>query len=71
MAENKQSNPMAHLVEDLVEVAVAGQALGLKVLQAEMEALSQVLPGVEHHKTDAERAAEDLKVEADFDNMPV
>jgi hypothetical protein len=63
---------VAHLMGEMTEVALAGQVVGLKILAAEMEALSQVMPvlvgaepqaGVEG-RTDAE-------IEADFDNMPV
>jgi hypothetical protein len=71
MTKRSEENPLSHLVEEMVEVAAAGQAAGLRMLQAEMEALTHVLPGVGHVMTDAERAAEDLKIEAEFDNMPV
>ena len=63
---------VAHLMGEMTEVALAGQVVGLKILAAEMEALSQLMPvlvgaepqaGVEG-RTDAE-------IEADFDNMPV
>lgn len=71
MTKRDQENPVMHLVEEMVEVAAANQAAGLKVLQAEIEALSHLMPGTGHKKTEAERNAEDLKIEADFDNMPV
>lgn len=71
MTRRADENPMIHMVEEMVEVVAATQAAGLQMLQAEMEALTHVLPGVGHEMTDAERAAADLKIEADFDNMPV
>ena len=71
MSKRDDENPITHLVEELVEVAAASQAAGLHLLQAEMQALSQVLPGAAAPQSDAERAAADLAVEAEFDNMPV
>ena len=59
---------MAHLATEMTEAALAGQAAGLKLLQAEMEALAQLLPGgspVPH------QPKPDTETEADFDNMPV
>lgn len=58
---------MAHLAGEMTEAAVAGQAAGLRLLAAEMQALTQLMPGfpgADHGPTDAE-------IEADFDNMPV
>jgi hypothetical protein len=58
---------MTHLAGEMTEVAVAGQAAGLRLLAAEMQALAHLMPGmagVPHAMTDAE-------IEADFDNMPV
>lgn len=58
---------MAHFAGELTEAAVAGQAAGLRLLAAEMQALTQVMPGLAgpgHSPSEAE-------IEADFDNMPV
>lgn len=68
---------MAHLVGEVTEVSIAGQAAGLRLLAAEMQALAQMMPGMagpglgpglgaglDHSPTYAE-------IEADFDNMPV
>ena len=71
MTKRADENPMIHMVEEMVEVVAATQTAGLRMLQAEMEALTHVMPGVGHPATDAERTAADLKIEADFDNMPV
>ena len=63
---------VAHLIGRDDRGGLGGQVVGLKILAAEMEALSHVMPvlvgaepqaGVEG-RTDAE-------IEADFDNMPV
>lgn len=59
---------MAHLAGEMTEAALAGQAAGLRLLQAEMQALAQMMPGgaaVQHV------AKPDTEIEADFDNMPV
>ncbi len=60
---------MTDLAGEMAEVAAAGQAVGLQILAAELEALGQVIPGLAvaepgHRATDAE-------IEANFDNMPV
>lgn len=60
---------MAHLAEEMTEAAVAGQAAGLRLLAAEMEALASLMPGrggAAHH-----HAPDQAEIEADFDNMPV
>lgn len=60
---------MAHLAGEMTEVALAGQAVGLRLLAAEMEALVHLMPGA----SDASLlpSATDAEIEADFDNMPV
>lgn len=58
---------MAAFAGEMTEAAVAGQAAGLRLLMAEMQALAQVLPGAEGHHHSPTQA----EVEADFDNMPV
>jgi hypothetical protein len=66
---------MAALMGEAVEAMAAGQAMGLALLKAEMEALTQVLPGAVPDEDEAtaarRRLAEDASQEADFDNMPV
>ena len=69
---------MAALMGEAAEAAAAGQALTLALLQAEMEALARLLPGPagdEAALTEAEaealRRAEEARIEADFDNLPV
>lgn len=58
---------MAQLASEMTEAAVAGQAAGLRLLAAELQALAHLMPGMAgstHSPTQAE-------IEADFDNMPV
>lgn len=63
---------LAHLAGEFVEAAVAAQNIGLALLQAEMQALTQVLPGTAAPAhSEAELARAEAQVEADFDNMPV
>lgn len=58
---------MAHLAEEMTEVALAGQAAGLRLLQAEMQALMTLVPGMGQGEATTDQA----EIEADFDNMPV
>ena len=63
---------VAHLMGEMTEVALAGQAVGLKILAAEMEALSHVIPGLVGAEPQAVvEGRTDAEIEADFDNMPV
>lgn len=66
---------MAALMGEAVEAMAAGQAMGLALLKAEMDALTQVLPGTVPDEDPAEmaqrRLADEAAQEADFDNMPV
>lgn len=66
---------VAGLMGEAVEAAAAGQAMGLALLRAEMEALSQVMPGAaapeDAAEAEARHAAEEAEIEAGFDNMPV
>lgn len=61
------------LADQAREAVALGQAIGLGMLQAEIEALTYALPG--HVETDAAReariAAEAAALEDGFDNMPV
>ena len=66
---------MAALMGEAVEAVAAGQAMGLALLKAEMEALTHVMPGDAPEETEAEaaqrRLAEEAAQEDGFDNMPV
>ncbi|NBE08766.1 hypothetical protein [Paragemmobacter ruber] len=66
---------MAALVGEAVEAMAAGQAMGLALLRAEMEALAHVLPPAARAPgaaADEARARDDEAArEAGFDNMPV
>lgn len=74
---------MAHLMGEMTEAALAGQAVGLKLLAAEMQVLSHLIPsGPATGETADASAAEvqtpekpdsktDAEIEAGFDNMPI
>ena len=66
---------MAGLMGEAVEAAAVGQAMGLALLRAEMEALSKVMPGADEPEdaaqAEARHAAEEAEIEQGFDNMPV
>jgi hypothetical protein len=51
-------------------VPLIGQPMGLQLLFAEMQALTQVLPGIHPYKDQQPQKTEAM-IEADFDNMPV
>jgi len=61
---------MVHLAEEMTEAAVAGQAVGLQILAAEMQALTQIMPGMTQ-ALQAHVPQSDTEIEAEFDNMPV
>lgn len=69
MTQTTGMNAMAHLAGEFTEAAVLGQATALRLLYAEMQALTQVMPG--RAQTEAERRAGAAEIEAAFDNMPV
>ena len=69
MTQTTGLNAMAHLAGEFTEAALLGQSAALRLLYAEMQALTQVMPG--RAPTEAERMAEAAEIEADFDNMPV
>lgn len=69
MTQTPGLDAMAHLAGEMTEAALMGQAGGLRLLLAEMQALTQVMPG--GAPTETMRAATDDDTEADFDNMPV
>jgi hypothetical protein len=59
---------MAALATTLTDAMTLGQAAGLAILAAEMEALTHLMPGLAHPAATGPSEAE---IEADFDNMPV
>lgn len=69
MTQQTGLDAMAHLAAEITEAAISGQAAGLRLLHAEMQALTQVLPG--RAAKEAGAAATDAETEAEFDNMPV
>jgi hypothetical protein len=69
MAHTMGLDAVAHLAGEMTDAAMVGQAIGLRLLFAEMQALTQVMPG--RAPLDAGHMAADAEIEADFDNMPV
>lgn len=57
----------ADLVQIVSEMAVATQTAGVRLLQAEMRALAQIMPGMAAPEALPTQAA----VEEGFENMPV
>ncbi len=51
--------------------ALAGQAVALQLLQAEMAGLAQLIPGSGPVAPAVDEVAHDAEVEEGFDNMPV
>ena len=69
---------MARMAGQMTAAAAAGQAVGLNVLLAEMQALAGVMPGVmtlpdpaQAAPDEAEERRQQAETEANFDNMPV
>lgn len=67
MKTNSEIEAMAKVAGEVTAAAIAGQAAGLGLLLAEMQALAQMLPGGTAPLPERDQA----EVEADFDNMPV
>lgn len=69
---DKTIESFAKLAGDLTAAAMSGQGAGLSLLQAELQALSLLMPGATlPERSEAERLAAEAQTEADFDNMPV
>lgn len=74
---------MAHLMGEMTEVALAGQAVGLKIIAAEMQVLSHLMPQAtpasdpqdkaepQDHGAAGPAGKTDAEIEAGFDNMPI
>jgi hypothetical protein len=69
MTQNSGLDALAALAAEMTEAAVIGQSLGLRVLLAEMQALTEGMPGSALIRRQPTAAPHDI--EADFDNMPV
>ena len=63
MARTNEVDAMAHLAAEMTEAVVLGQAKGLRLLLAEMQALTQVLPG--RAQSDVAHQTSDAEIEAD------
>lgn len=64
---NAGLDEMAKVAGEVTAAAFAGQAAGLGLLLAEMQALARMMPGNPAPMPERDQA----EVEADFDNMPV
>lgn len=67
MAHSPEFAPMAPMAWS----PLPSLAQALDQLLAEMQALSLILPGSAPLRTDADRAADEAQIEAQFDDMPV
>lgn len=78
MTDKTPIEAMARMAGQMTAAAAAGQAVGLNVLLAEMQALAGVMPGVmtlpdpaKGAVDEAEERRQQAETEANFDNMPV
>ncbi|QLQ18747.1 MAG: hypothetical protein HZT43_08845 [Exiguobacterium profundum] len=76
MTKTDPTNLMMDMATGFAEATAAAQKAGLELLQAEMQAMTALMPGLAHpHKDEAEveadRRAAEAAVEDGFDNMPV
>lgn len=67
---------MARAAGEATAAAMAGQAAGLNLLWAEMQALARMMPGAAAEppaepEDEAARRQAEAETEANFDNMPV
>ena len=67
MTQTKEFDQMAKAAGEVTAAAIAGQAAGLGLLWAELQALALMMPG----RPAPIAARDDAAVEAGFDNMPV
>lgn len=76
MTKTDPTNLMMDMATGFAEATAAAQKAGLEMLQAELQAMTALMPGLAHpHKDEAteeaERRAAEAAVEDGFDNMPV
>lgn len=76
MGQEEDLRKMAELASQAADAAAKGSAAGLALLLAEMNALSQMMPGLGRPAltsadTEAQARRVEAEVEAGFDNMPV
>lgn len=72
MSSKNGVEAMAQLAGEVAELAIAGQAIGVQLLLAEMHALQQVMPGTLATASAPDSAQEPVEESDDaFDNMPV
>lgn len=77
MGQEEDLRKMAQLANQAAEAAARGSAACLSLLLAEMNALSQMMPGLGRPapapaaESEEQARRVDAEVEAGFDNMPV
>lgn len=78
MTTENDLRQMARMADTAADMAMAGQAASMKVLLAEMRALSALLPAFgaapvspDSAEEEARLLAREAETEAGFDNMPV
>jgi methionine synthase II (cobalamin-independent) len=76
MTSTDPTSVMMDLATSLAEATATAQKAGLELLQAELHALTTLMPGLapseeDEARQEAERRAVEAAVEEGFDNMPV
>lgn len=76
MTSTDPTSAMMDLATSLAEATSTAQKAGLELLQAELHALTTLMPGLvpseeDEARQEAERRAVEAAVEEGFDNMPV
>ena len=80
MSNGMKPGTLGDLAADMMEATAAAQEAGLRLLQAEMQALGAMMPGLTSgvmaveaapERSEDELRAVEAAVEAGFDNMPV
>lgn len=73
MSNKTEIDKLAEMTGAMTELAFAEQVIGLKLLLAEMQALTTLLPGatVAGSGETPDSARDDEQIESNFDNMPI
>lgn len=73
MSNKTEIDKLVELTGEMTGLALAEQAMGLKLLLAEMQALTTLMPGAAAASPDGtlEAARNEEQIESDFDNMPI
>lgn len=76
MTKTDPTSVMMDMASGLAEATATAQKAGLELLQAELQAMTALMPGLapqhrDEAELEAERRAAEAAVEDGFDNMPV